>query len=79
LILRTEPKADPTITASYKSLSNKLKHESPLLVELTADFQLTRDEHWVANGPVKDKQLEKLAEKNLRSPTTMLGVIDSRH
>lgn len=62
-IVRTDTKEDPTITASYKSLNKKLKLSSPLPPDLTADFLKSRDGHWIANGPVKDKELRELAAK----------------
>src|SRR5262249_32707724 len=58
-----DSKEDPSITASYKSLNKELAHESPLPDDISADFRWTNEGRWVANGPVTDKELEKLAKR----------------
>ncbi|MBX9693079.1 MAG: hypothetical protein K2Z81_11890 [Cyanobacteria bacterium] len=53
------------VAESYKNLRKKLDHESPFPKELTAEF-MRIESCWMANGPVSDEQLRKLASAQER-------------
>lgn len=62
-ILLQDTKEDPTVTASYKNLNKKERVlELPMPEDISADFRLDNGGRWVANGPVTDNELKKLAQ-----------------
>lgn len=62
-LLLQDTKEDPTVTASYKNLrKKKAVIELPMPEDISADFRLDNSGQWVANGPVTDKELKKLAQ-----------------
>lgn len=63
-ILLTDTKEDRTTAeATFKALNTNRDVELPMPEDISADFRLDNSGNWVANGPVTDKELEKLLNK----------------
>ncbi len=63
LVWREQPQKG--VAESYKHLSKKQVSNSPFPEELTAEFMDT-EQGWMANGPISDEQLRKLASSHAR-------------